>query len=66
MRTADRSLEIARLVDRLRATDPKVVAFDLAGAETGFPPSMHAEALRSPGSATSTSRCTPASRRTWS
>ena len=46
MRTADRSLEIARLVDRLRATDPKVVAFDLAGAETGYPPSMHAEALR--------------------
>jgi adenosine deaminase len=46
MRTADRSLDIARLVDRLRATDPKVVAFDLAGAETGFPPSMHAEALR--------------------
>ena len=29
----------------MRATDPKVVAFDLAGAETGFPPSMHAEAL---------------------
>ena len=26
------------------ATDDKVVAFDLAGAETGFPPSLHAEA----------------------
>jgi adenosine deaminase len=45
MRTADRSLEIARLVDRLRAWDDKVVAFDLAGAETGYPPSLHAEAL---------------------
>ncbi len=45
MRTADRSLEIAQLVDRLRRADDKVVAFDLAGAETGFPPSMHAEAL---------------------
>ena len=45
MRTEHRSLEVARLVDRVRVTDPKVVAFDLAGAETGFPPSMHAEAL---------------------
>jgi adenosine deaminase len=45
MRTEHRSLEIARLVDQLRRTDDKVVAFDLAGAETGFPPSMHAEAL---------------------
>lgn len=45
MRTADRSLEIARLVDRVRATDDKVVGFDLAGAETGWPPSLHAEAL---------------------
>ena len=45
MRTEHRSLEIARLVDRLRAWDDKVVAFDLAGAETGFPPSLHAEAL---------------------
>jgi adenosine deaminase len=45
MRTADRSLEIARLVDRLRVWDDKVVGFDLAGAETGFPPSLHAEAL---------------------
>ncbi|MEM1333320.1 MAG: adenosine deaminase family protein [Actinomycetota bacterium] len=45
MRTEDRSLEIAQLVDRVRAWDDKVVAFDLAGAETGFPPSLHAEAL---------------------
>ena len=45
MRTEHRSLEIAKLVDRLRAWDDKVVAFDLAGAETGFPPSLHAEAL---------------------
>jgi adenosine deaminase len=45
MRTEHRSVEIARLVDRLRAWDDKVVAFDLAGAETGFAPSLHAEAL---------------------
>jgi adenosine deaminase len=45
MRTEQRSLEIAQLVDRLRSWDDKVVAFDLAGAETGFPPSLHAEAL---------------------
>lgn len=45
MRTEQRSLEIARLVDRMRSWDNKVVAFDLAGAETGFPPSLHAEAL---------------------
>lgn len=45
MRTSDRSLEIAELVARMRHVDPKVIAFDLAGAETGYPPSMHAEAL---------------------
>jgi len=45
MRTERRSLEIARLVDTLRERDDKVVGFDLAGAETGWPPSMHAEAL---------------------
>jgi adenosine deaminase len=45
MRTEQRSVEIARLVARLRAWDDKVVAFDLAGAETGFAPSLHAEAL---------------------
>jgi adenosine deaminase len=45
MRTEQRSLEVARLVDRAREHDDKVVGFDLAGAETGFPPSLHAEAL---------------------
>jgi adenosine deaminase len=45
MRTEHRSVEVAQLVDRLREWDDKVVAFDLAGAETGFAPSMHAEAL---------------------
>jgi adenosine deaminase len=45
MRTAGRSLEIARLVESVRHDESKVVAFDLAGAETGFPPSLHAEAL---------------------
>lgn len=45
MRTEQRSLEIAELVDRLRDDDDKVLAFDLAGAETGFPPSLHNEAL---------------------
>lgn len=45
MRTGPRALEIAQLVDRAREDDDKVVAFDLAGAETGFPPSLHAEAL---------------------
>jgi adenosine deaminase len=44
MRTEHRSLEIAQLVDRLRSWNPKIVGFDLAGAESGFPPSMHAEA----------------------
>lgn len=46
MRTEQRSLEIAQLVDRLRESDDKVLAFDLAGAETGWPPSLHAEALQ--------------------
>jgi adenosine deaminase len=46
MRTSHRSQEIVRLVERVRRRQPKVVAFDLAGAETGFPPSLHAEALR--------------------
>ena len=45
MRTEQRSLEIAHLADRVRDHDDKVVAFDLAGAETGWPPSLHAEAL---------------------
>lgn len=45
MRTEQRSLEIAQLAARWRDRDPRVVAFDLAGAETGWPPSLHAEAL---------------------
>ncbi len=45
MRTESRSLEIAQLADTVRERDDKVVGFDLAGAETGFPPSLHAEAL---------------------
>jgi adenosine deaminase len=45
MRTEQRSMEIAQFVDARREVDDKVVAFDLAGAETGWPPSLHAEAL---------------------
>ncbi len=45
MRTEQRSLEIVQLIDRVRSSDDKVVAFDLAGAETGWPPSLHTEAL---------------------
>lgn len=46
MRTEQRSLEIAELVDRCRTDDDKVLGFDLAGAETGWPPSLHAKALQ--------------------
>lgn len=45
MRTERRSLEIARLAVDARANDPRIVAFDLAGAETGWPPSLHSAAL---------------------
>jgi adenosine deaminase len=45
MRTERRSLEIAQLAVRMRANDPRVVAFDLAGAETGWPASLHSAAL---------------------
>jgi adenosine deaminase len=45
MRTEQRSMEVVELVDTMRAREPKVVAFDLAGAETGWPPSLHADAL---------------------
>ncbi len=49
MRTEHRSLEVAeaaaRWARRRSEDDPGVVAFDLAGAETGFPPSDHPEAL---------------------
>lgn len=45
MRTERRSLEIAQLSVRKRADDDAIVAFDLAGAETGWPPSLHGAAL---------------------
>ena len=45
MRTEQRSVEVVEFVDEFRHHDEKVVAFDLAGAETGWPPSLHAEAL---------------------
>lgn len=45
MRTGSRSLEIAQFLERMRFKEPKLVAFDLAGGEAGFPPSAHAEAL---------------------
>ena len=45
MRTEGRSMEVVRFVERARRNEPKVVGFDLAGAETGWPPAMHAPAL---------------------
>jgi adenosine deaminase len=45
MRTETRSLEVAQLAVNMRDTDDRIVAFDLAGAETGWMPSLHAEAL---------------------
>jgi adenosine deaminase len=45
MRTATQSMEVVQFVDRVRKVEPKAVAFDLAGAETGWPPSLHAQAL---------------------
>jgi adenosine deaminase len=45
MRTSQRSLEVVRMLTTRREREPKLVGFDLAGAETGFPPSLHAEAL---------------------
>lgn len=46
MRTATRSEEIVDLALRWRERDDHVVAFDIAGAETGWPPSLHANAFR--------------------
>jgi adenosine deaminase len=45
MRTEQRSDEIIDLALRWRDRDSRIVAFDLAGAETGWPPSLHADAL---------------------
>ncbi len=47
MRTGNRSVEVAEACVRHLAGngDPGVVGFDLAGAETGFPPSDHRDAL---------------------
>ena len=46
MRTEARSVEVAEAAVRWSARQGSgVVAFDLAGAETGFPPTGHAEAL---------------------
>ncbi len=45
MRTEHRSLEIAELAVRMRELDDRIVAFDIAGAETGWPPSLHAPAF---------------------
>ena len=46
MRTEQRSAEVADAAVRWsRRSGSGVVAFDLAGAETGFPPSDHADAL---------------------
>ena len=46
MRHADRSLEIADLyLDRRDDPSARVVGFDIAGAEDGFPPSKHAAAF---------------------
>ncbi|MFI6300009.1 adenosine deaminase [Nonomuraea sp. NPDC050790] len=45
LRTERRSLEIAELTARWRRRDPRIVGFDLAGAETGWPAALHAAAL---------------------
>jgi len=45
MRQADRSFDMAKLTVDWSLRDDRVVAFDLAGPETGFPPTDHPEAL---------------------
>ena len=45
MRQEARSAEIARLTVDWAERDDRVVSFDLAGPETGFPPTDHPEAL---------------------
>jgi hypothetical protein len=47
MRTGTRTLEIAELVDRMRDVEPKVVGYDLAGAESGFSPSLEPDQQQS-------------------
>ena len=46
MRTEKRALDVVRLIAEMATTEPKVVAFDLAGEETGWPPSLHSDALQ--------------------
>lgn len=45
IRTEQRSVEMVHLTLRARDRHARVVAFDLAGAETGWSPLLHAEAL---------------------
>lgn len=45
MRMFDRTVEVAELAVRSRDAGHRVVGFDLAGAETGFPPRDHRRAL---------------------
>jgi adenosine deaminase len=45
MRTEQRSLEIANLAVAMRASDSRIVGFDLAGAETGWSPKLHLPAV---------------------
>ena len=45
MRTGHRSLEIAQLAVHMRGLDDRIVGFDIAGAETGWPPALHASAF---------------------
>ena len=45
MRTERRSVEVVELALRTRERHPRIVAFDLAGAETGWSPLMHADAM---------------------
>ncbi|MYV99217.1 adenosine deaminase [Streptomyces sp. SID3343] len=46
LRTEPHSRDIASLAVRRRRSDPRLVGFDLAGAERGAPASDHAQALR--------------------
>jgi adenosine deaminase len=46
IRMAQRSMEIVQLVDVMRQSFDRVVGFDIAGAESEWPPSLHAEAFQ--------------------